>query len=266
MVQNKKLALFFLFFTLSYLVGLILFMPEGRLTSWVRLSIPNTVVWQHLEWHWWGFEGSRVSVQHPDLSSRLTIQKIEIIPNPLSLLRGSPSVDFVVHHANSRIQGTMVWSDPLSTLHWTMNLQDFTLFESFFPLSKSVSGSATGSGELQLDLVANTLVAIQWSLQGNHLSVAGVVLDHATLTGETKEKGGLRQLLVNLSGKGNIAVSGQGVVRLQNEHLGKSVLSGRVRIQPLTNRLSGWVGGFLAGKPATVQLAGHLNRPTWKIE
>ena len=126
-----------------------------------------------------------------------------------------------------------------------------------------MTGRGEGEGEIVLDWPTKNVSSGSWVFAGKEIAALGVMLESLHIKGDVSQE---NQLVLSLSGKGNIALSGQLKVAVPQGALLDGQLTGQIKIQPLAGRLQGVVAVALRGKPATLIMGGQVRQPSWKIQ
>lgn len=252
----------FLVLCVAYVMGLVLFFPGRWGAGWIRALTPAVVQWQALALNGEGLHWKDVTVSGVAPLSRLVLSEVHLAPQWFALFRGDLAAAYRIRHEGGQVEGVVQWSTGALQVQWQHRVDDFSLFQAVFSLPAPPVGRGVGEGQVVLGRAPGVLRSGRWSFEGKSMALLGVELASLHIKGEIPKE---NRLKVQLSGKGNVALSGQVTLKVRGDLLEGSPVSGRVKIQPLSGRLQGAVGAVLGEKPATLVLGGTLGRPSWTL-
>lgn len=255
----KKIAFYTLLLLASYIGGLFYTMPMASVDSWVQQKAKGRLSWEKMELQWDGVHLQQVTLEGVETKQPVTIENLVVTPQLSALLGGKLAAGLDGELEQVKFQATLVKVEQGIEVEWQAEIEEIE------PLAKrllgdvmpTLKGKGDAQGSLLVSLNPPVMQQGKWESNWQQLSAYGAEVDTGSIQGTIENN----RVEMDLSARGDVALSGKLTLRTKLPNWKQSPLSGRVEVRPENGDIAKI---FPGGRPVAFQASGVLQAPQWK--
>ncbi len=261
----RKIVIIFLVVIISFLCGLVIFLPDRNIEVWLRNYTKGNISWQKCSRHFNRIVLTEIKVNNAGAGdSPLTVKRVVIIPELWGLLSNhlragiKGQSEFGKFKATARFQrenkrliiNYKMWVDNISALLKATAPQISGL--------EDVTGKGIFSGVINYQTQNRKLDVPVFKAELTNIRAYGIVLPEVSLSGKTEHK----RLRIAVVAYGDMAVQGKIILQPRFPDWRDSKLNGTVVFRLATPKATGLLPLLLKKHAANkIILDGTIGRP-----
>ena len=255
----KRVLPYLLLFLIAYVGALFYTLPVASVESWLKQKAKGKLRWEEMALQWDGVQLKQVELVALEREAPVKFEQITVAPQLSALLKGTLAADLNGQLEHLHFNAVVTREAPGVLIAWDADIHSLKplLNQLVGTALPAIEGEGSATGTMQVAINPLVIQQGQWESTWGQMKAYGVEIDQGSIQGTIENN----RIDMDLSARGDVALSGKMTIRAKLQAWKQSPLGGKLEIRPENPSVAQI---FPKGRPIAVQMMGTLGEPRWK--